>query len=306
MLPISDHICVCICTFKRPNLLKRLLECLCQQLTNNRFSFSTVVVDNDYERSAEQTVKDLRTAFWGTIDYHVEPIKNIALARNRALRSSTGDYIAFIDDDEAPPTDWLLNLYLTCTTYGSSAVLGPVEPQFDHLPPKWIVRGKLCERKRYPTGTLLHWTETRTGNVLIRRSVFDAIPEPFRREFRVGGEDIDFFRRLSAAGHQFVWCDEAPVYELIPPERCTKKYFLRRAYLQGHLSSRYFDDKDYLRKKRTLILKSFAGTIIYTFTLPVTAFFGAHIFMTYLTKDVHHFSRLLALLGIVNSVERNI
>ena len=42
-----DHICVCVCTYKRPAGLERLLEKLRLQDTKGLFDFSVVVVDND-------------------------------------------------------------------------------------------------------------------------------------------------------------------------------------------------------------------------------------------------------------------
>ena len=44
------------------------------------------------------------------LDYHVESTSNIALARNKAVQSASGQYLAFIDDDEVPLNDWLLTL----------------------------------------------------------------------------------------------------------------------------------------------------------------------------------------------------
>ena len=35
--------------------------------------------------------------------------QNIALARNKAIENAKGDFIAFIDDDEFPLDQWLLN-----------------------------------------------------------------------------------------------------------------------------------------------------------------------------------------------------
>ncbi len=43
----SRHISVCICTFKRTPLLKRLLQALEEQETDGLFTFSIVVADND-------------------------------------------------------------------------------------------------------------------------------------------------------------------------------------------------------------------------------------------------------------------
>ena len=53
-----DHICVCICTYRRPKLLTRLLSQLQNQTTDHIFTYSVVVVDNDYSESAKKIVKE--------------------------------------------------------------------------------------------------------------------------------------------------------------------------------------------------------------------------------------------------------
>jgi len=50
------HVSVCICTFKRPVLLRRLLLELDGQITEGLFSYSIVVVDNDHQKSGKETV----------------------------------------------------------------------------------------------------------------------------------------------------------------------------------------------------------------------------------------------------------
>ena len=58
-MPITTkHISVCICTYRRPQLLKRLLQTLEEQETDGLFTFSIVVADNDGQRSAEPLVSD--------------------------------------------------------------------------------------------------------------------------------------------------------------------------------------------------------------------------------------------------------
>jgi succinoglycan biosynthesis protein ExoM len=54
---ILPHIAVCICTYKRPDLLTRLLTALTMQNTGGRFTYSIVVADNDPGRSAEPVVR---------------------------------------------------------------------------------------------------------------------------------------------------------------------------------------------------------------------------------------------------------
>src|SRR5580704_8315703 len=101
-MPDHPHISVCICTYKRPQLLLRTLERLQGQETGGRFSYSIVVVDNDSSQSAQPAVASFASRPSIPVQYCTEPRQNIALARNKALENAAGDYVAFIDDDEFP------------------------------------------------------------------------------------------------------------------------------------------------------------------------------------------------------------
>jgi succinoglycan biosynthesis protein ExoM len=151
------------------------------------------------------------------VSYCVEPRQNVALARNRAVDNASGDFIAFIDDDEEPFADWLLYLHDALTAYGADGAIGPGVARFVAPPPAWAVRGGFFERPSRPTGALLHWRETRTGNALLRRRIFAEQGYRFRAEYRRGGEDSDLFRRLIADGMRIVACADAKVYRIIRP-----------------------------------------------------------------------------------------
>ena len=73
-----------------------------RQDTNGEFTFSIVVADNDSSQSARSVVEEFaRTATVETA-YCVEAQQNIALVRNQAIRRCSGEFVAFIDDDEWP------------------------------------------------------------------------------------------------------------------------------------------------------------------------------------------------------------
>jgi succinoglycan biosynthesis protein ExoM len=57
---VRDHITVCICTYKRPLLLAKLLTGLQNQTSEELFSYSVVVVDNDANETAKETVEQFR------------------------------------------------------------------------------------------------------------------------------------------------------------------------------------------------------------------------------------------------------
>src|SRR5262249_17311235 len=102
MVQQIPHISVCICTYKRTDLLPRLLVGLKDQETGGLFSYSVTVADNDGLRSAENVVNKFAAESAISVKYCVEPQQNISLARNTAVANSTGEFVAFIDDDEFP------------------------------------------------------------------------------------------------------------------------------------------------------------------------------------------------------------
>jgi glycosyltransferase involved in cell wall biosynthesis len=294
----TEHISVCICTTKRPELLKRLLEALVKQHFDGSFTFSIVVVDNDESKSAAPVVAELEREARVPIRYHCEPRRNIARARNKAIASATGEFIAFLDDDEFPLPDWLSRLRDACHEFKAAGVLGPVRPHFDQPPPRWIVRGRFCERREHPTGKVMHWSECRTGNVLFRRDILPGDAPPFDEAFDTGGEDVDFFMRMSRRGCVFVWCNEAVAFETVPPSRWTRGYMLKRALLRGRNSLKLS------RGRVVLVLKSVLAVPLYSVILPITLLFGQDRFMTYCIKLCDHVGRLLALVRLNPVKER--
>ena len=189
-------------------------------------------------------------------------------------------------------------LYNTCVEYKADGVLGPVLPHFEVPPPDWVLRGRFCERPTYRTcGTVIHWRNSRTGNVLLKRRLLQERVPALDPGFRIQGEDVHFFKQMARRGAIFVWCNEAAVHEVVTANRCRKSYFLRRAFVQGNASLRY-DDR--LRPARCLYVfaKSAVAVVLYTTILPFCRLLGTHVFIRYLIKDVHHLSRLMALFGL--------
>ena len=131
----SKHITVCVCTYRRPDLLRNLLEDLRQQDTGGLFTYSILVVDNDHRRSASSVVSEFAALHEVHVEYYVEPEQNIALARNKAIEHASGDFVVFIDDDESPIQRWLLALFEACSKHNAHGVLGPVHPRYAEAPP---------------------------------------------------------------------------------------------------------------------------------------------------------------------------
>jgi hypothetical protein len=268
-----------------------LLECLARQITDDRFTFDIVVVDNDRARSAELVTTTAMAVFGPSLTYTVEPRQNIALARNRSLAHVRGSYVAFIDDDEFPSPRWLFSLLHACEQYGVDGVLGTVKPHFDTPPPVWLTRGRFYERPSYPTGQVLDWHQCHTANALVKRAAIDEAAVQFRPEYGSGGEDRDFFRRLIAKGRVFVACEQAWVEEVVPPWRWKRRTLLRRALLRGKMS---LNERD---RRVQRVAMSLVAVPMYAAALPFVALGGQHVWVKFLVRLCDHGGRLLALVG---------
>lgn len=289
------HISVCICTYKRPEMLAHALKGVASQITNSAFSFEVVVVDNDSKRSAEDIVMSFKNNKALRIIYDCEPEQNIALARNRAIRNSTGNHIAFIDDDEYPEVNWLINLYNTLKKYNADGVLGPVLPFYPPGAPLWLKKSGLCNRGRNLTGSFITRKDLRTGNILLQRYLFKPKHmwfDPSRG--RTGGEDGEFLSRQIRRGRQFVWCDEGVVFETVPENRWHLTFYIKKEFRIGTISG----ERRRLDRWLRYTTKAFILLISYSFILPFSFFARRHLWMKVLTKLSYNAGLLLSLLGI--------
>jgi glycosyltransferase involved in cell wall biosynthesis len=254
------------------------------------FDYSVVVADNDRAESAKLTVLEFGRTVGFEVIYCVEREQNISLARNQAAAHSRGDFIAWIDDDEFPNHDWLINLHKAISRHEADGVLGPVKPVFENPPPRWITRGHFFDKPRRRTGLLLRWEQTSTANVMIRRSILEAVAQPFRPEFGSGCEDLDFFKRMIERGRTFIWCDEAIVSEIVPPTRWKRRYLLRRALLRGRNGHSFAN--------AVSIGKSVVALPLYLVLLPFLLIAGHHLFMRFVMKIGDHAGKLMGVLGL--------
>lgn len=232
------NISVCIATHRRPDRLAALLGDLAQQ---HLLPFEVVVVDNDASGSGKTAVEQARDA--GApfpIRYRIEPRKNVAHARNRTIELAQGDWLAFVDDDERAPANWLDRLAQAASRFDADGVLGPVEPILPPDAPAWLRRGSFYDWTHLATGTEVPRNRLRLGNLLLRRAALCVGTEQFDPAYGLtGGEDGDWLSRVAAAGARLVWCDEAEVQEPVEHARLSLRWLLLRSLRGGQDFARH-------------------------------------------------------------------
>lgn len=231
---MRETVTICIPTFKRPKSLRRLLDAIAQLRTDAKVS--VLVADNDAECHAgfdlvRQVAPDYRWPLTAVIAQQ----RGIAQVRNTLIRGALAQkpqFIAMIDDDEWPSPEWI-DQFLSCA-YATGADVMQGSILFDQ-------DGAAADGHadiRRPSG-LIGMLQG-AGNLLIRRQVLEDMPPPwFDPQFALsGGEDQDFFVRLTRAGKIFAWSDEAIAFGEVPDTRAGLKWLLKRAYSVGNSDMR--------------------------------------------------------------------
>jgi succinoglycan biosynthesis protein ExoM len=231
----SDHVQVAICigTFKRHDLLRKLLIGV-SELAFRKIpvpDITVIVVDNDSSRTGEEVCAAAQLPWLRK--YVVEPRRGIACVRNRAvLEAGDVDFVAFLDDDEVPTPFWLDELLWAQARFEADVVAGPVLTEFAPDVPSWVTSGKFFDRVTFPTGHSMD--KCSTNNVLIRREVFAIVPS-FNEDLELtGADDTHFFMRVNRAGYKIVWASDAIVHEAISSKRGNFGWLLRRGYRLGN------------------------------------------------------------------------
>lgn len=225
---MNPLVSIVIPTFRRP---ERALEATRSALAQAcDATFEVVLVDNDPEGSALATLRALDDP--RVVVLH-EPRPGVANARNAGLRAARGDLIAFLDDDEIAPPDWLGELMREQADHKADVVFGPVRTRLASPPRAHRAYFEAFFAREPGHGEGLIDCFYGCGCSLIRRAALPSA-EPFsaaRNE--IGGEDDLLFQTMEAAGARFAWAPGAWVWETPEPSRVTLSYTLRRAFAYG-------------------------------------------------------------------------
>jgi succinoglycan biosynthesis protein ExoM len=234
----ASSISVCIATYRRTDRLEALLEDLGRQILPPS---EIVVVDNDAAGSARAVIERCRQFLRAIpIHYDIQPEKNISLTRNRTVALATQQWLAFVDDDERAPNDWLSRLATAAAEYSADGVLGPVDPVVPDSAPRWIRRGRFYDFPRMKTGAVVPPNRLRFGNLILRASALKSMDVIFDPAYGLtGGEDGDLLSRMTLRGSRIVWCDEALVHEPIEKSRLSLKWLMRRSLRGGQDFARH-------------------------------------------------------------------
>ncbi|HPA07591.1 MAG TPA: glycosyltransferase [Methanoregulaceae archaeon] len=184
--------------------------------------------------------------------------RGLAAARNKGVKTSIGDIIAFIDDDAFAEPQWIQEILRAFTSKPSVGVVGgPVIPLFE---------GQTISEKYY---WVIGCTSDRFGsprpigcNVSFRREIFEYIgyfnEDLGRVKKRLGvAEETELILRIQKQlpWYSVIFNERVRVFHKTPEKRTKLSYFIKRAYQEGFAKAMI--KKEYELKEEMKYLRYF-------------------------------------------------
>ncbi len=231
----TPGVSVVIPTFRRPDSLARAIESCVGQ--TRQLSTELVVVDNCPDGSAREVVRAASVTAPFPVRYVQEPRPGVAAARNAGVSAAHAPLVAFLDDDNEADRDWLAALVRAQKASRAGGVFGAVvaaAADAAQVDPLYLRPFTRLFRRRSGPARRAQLAAFGTGNALFTKRALG--PRPFDPDLGLsGGEDSAFIKRLVAEGWPLWWAPEARVTELVPAERTTLRYTLKRRFSSGQV-----------------------------------------------------------------------
>jgi len=235
---------VIIPTHNRHLMLARTLKSLLAAPVPASLEVCVTVVDNNSSDDTRNVVQGFIKRFGNNLRYVFEARQGRSFALNAGIRSTKGDLIGMIDDDEEIDRLWYTSVQSAFSNGSIDFIGGPYVPRWGAECPDWLPRDYMGAigwidggdrivpfDENYP-GILMG------GNAVLTRAIINKVGYYDTRLGRSGnrllaGEDEDMYQRLLAVGARGSYRPDLIIYHYIPPERLVKGYFRRWCFWRG-------------------------------------------------------------------------
>ena len=139
-----------ICTYNNAALLDATLDAVSRQRVPEGVEWQVLVVDNNCADGTRQVLERHLSAGRIPLRAVVEPRQGLTHARVRGVRNTSGEWVAFVDDDCLLAEDWVEQAArFTREHAGCGAFGGQVVPQWEAPPPPYVLRRRYAYACKY-------------------------------------------------------------------------------------------------------------------------------------------------------------
>jgi glucosyl-dolichyl phosphate glucuronosyltransferase len=234
--PPPPAIDIVICTYNRASCLDAVLSTLALQTCNDEVLWGVLVVDNaSTDTTAEVVASHRAKGALPELHYVFEPTLGLTAARLRGARETKAQWIAFVDDDNFPDSNWLRAIARAIDRHGDAGGIGgKVVLDWEVRPPAYLNEFGFCYAVQdHGAADCIVDSLAGAGMVLNRRALLESgwLDQPLVAD-RIGtkltsGGDVEMVQRVRAAGYDLWFIPDALLRHRIPARRMTRKYLFR-------------------------------------------------------------------------------
>ncbi len=239
----KPDVSIIVCTYNRPQLLRRLLDSVLAQ-TAPDFLFELLVVDNNSTPETRNVIEEV-SSYDSRVEYLHEPRQGNAYARNTGVVAARAPIIAFLDDDVTVVGNWLSTIRNAFQKNDIDFIGGKVLPRWEHKPPSWLTHPHWAPIAAVDYGNRPFTIDSQnplcllTANLAIRTKIFNRFGGFSASVQRAGDsigslEDHEFIIRLIRGGVRGLYIPDLVVEAHVGSERLTKTYHRRWHTGHGH------------------------------------------------------------------------
>jgi glycosyltransferase involved in cell wall biosynthesis len=265
---------VIVCTYNREKYIGQCLAHLANQSAEKQL-YEVIIVNNNSTNNSESIIYNTIRNYPETrFAYFIEMNQGHTYSRNRGIAESSGEVLAFIDDDAFVGVNYCQTLVTYFKANNSVAAIGgKIIPVYEESEPNWISKYLLplvasldlgdkertMKGAKFPIG----------ANMAFRKSIFNKygvfdIDLGRRADELEGGDEKEIFLRLKKGRELVRYVPDASVEHIIPPHRLKESYIKGLAIGVGTSEKKRISSqgpREILRKIFSEVVK-ISGTIV--------------------------------------------
>lgn len=234
------NITVAIPTYNGAKRLPNVLEKLRSQINTEQINWEILIIDNNSKDETAKVIQNYQLNWPNHIPlkYSFESEQGAAFARLLAVREANGELIGFLDDDNLPAEDWVIQAYNFAKNHPKAgAFSGQIHGEFEVQPPENFerIQAFLAIREHGSTPHLFDPDNLRlppAASLIVRKKAWcESVPSRPKLSGKlpglmVQGDDYEPLLYIHKAGWEIWYHPDLHTYHQIPHWRLEKDYLL--------------------------------------------------------------------------------
>jgi cellulose synthase/poly-beta-1,6-N-acetylglucosamine synthase-like glycosyltransferase len=198
----SNFISVIVPVYNEEKNIRFLIESLlCLNYPKNKYEI--IIVDNNSEDKTAEIIKEFQ------VIYLCEKKQSSYAARNKGIKESKGDILAFIDGDCIPDKDWLKNAITHFINEDIDIIAGAMTLYNYSISLKLIDIYQLITLGERQVNSQEEG-KCASGNLIVKKEIFEKIG--YFKGRLVSGGDGEWTKRATDHGFKLRYCSDVEVY----------------------------------------------------------------------------------------------